>query len=743
MNFVCRTALVNQSEDIPGMNFLNSAFDSSTFIRTNYNYMQTFVAANASLLNPNQASHQLDASQINPINNTSGNPHHFWQTNNADSNPGHKQGGSVVIGIKNDNSGSNLAQNMSTNNNNNNTNSSSNINQAPTKSISSISHYNSVSSKTNDGRTIWLKHLASAAASASAKRAYCSKTQIYCEAISRALDIDTCKVVPFFGAFLHDLRFIIESVPAVNVTCNRHVQKPIEMASKLNGEENYFTRICVGGLLNTRKLELAHMLLQDISMFHSHPVKMPDTALDSGRFIAAAVSNLIANDRKAKAHISLTDSATKFTAASLLTPVLTQSLSRSSSNLVFKSNTSLNKARSEEPHQEESGKQTKGQYLECYIEEVGGLNDLASFISYASRKPSQTYLPIKEDLFDPAANLSGNETGFGTRSQHNVSYVRLDDNPLIDSHVLQTLQNGFTFVCMLNEWEMMQSNCLLNIRLELNNSTLIWSKPAWDITNAWINPTIVNTTVAAATVVPAPEIPATESLKTTPANTTEVPATSDPTVAQVNVEKKPVVPKAARASLINNSLLLSIDNSALGYPSKSERFIKRIQFSQFQKKSRLQKQSTQIRRKMGHTFSINGDHPMTHANKQSRPGEYAGPGLGGGGGGKESQPGNNNATSPSSSFNENDELIYDQIDPNLVCSVSSLNKHYVYHEQVNMMDPNEGFLDLHCVKHIRLGCLDSQLFANMQLIATNYAISNFDHNNIICLIYGTTFSENR
>ena len=41
-----KTALVNQSEDIPGMAFLNSAFDSSTFIRTNYNYMQNF-AANA------------------------------------------------------------------------------------------------------------------------------------------------------------------------------------------------------------------------------------------------------------------------------------------------------------------------------------------------------------------------------------------------------------------------------------------------------------------------------------------------------------------------------------------------------------------------------------------------------------------------------------------------------------------------------------------------------------------------
>ena len=57
----------------------------------------------------------------------------------------------------------------------------------------------------------------------------------------------------------------------------------------------------------------------------------------------------------------------------------------------------------------------------------------------------------------------------------------------IDEH---DFQNGFTFVCALNELEVVQSSCLLNIRLEANNSTLVWSKPAWDISNAWISPAI-------------------------------------------------------------------------------------------------------------------------------------------------------------------------------------------------------------------------------------------------------------
>jgi len=63
----------------------------------------------------------------------------------------------------------------------------------------------------------------------------------------------------------------------------------------------------------------------------------------------------------------------------------------------------------------------------------------------------------------------------------------MHQNPQLDNHVLQAIQNGFTFVTVLNEQEPVTSTCLLNIRLEPNNSTLIWSKPAWDITNTWIN----------------------------------------------------------------------------------------------------------------------------------------------------------------------------------------------------------------------------------------------------------------
>jgi phosphatidylinositol phospholipase C epsilon len=55
------------------------------------------------------------------------------------------------------------------------------------------------------------------------------KTPQYCDAVSRALDIPSCKVVPFFGTFLKDLRTILSTVPSIVVLCNRNTQKPIEV----------------------------------------------------------------------------------------------------------------------------------------------------------------------------------------------------------------------------------------------------------------------------------------------------------------------------------------------------------------------------------------------------------------------------------------------------------------------------------------------------------------------------------
>ena len=237
--FCYRTALVNQNEDLPGMNFLNTAFDSSTFIRTNYNYLQSFAANNntlnalgAKLLGANEAttiknvvtaSKKLTTSSFNLANNANTANTTLSATSGLKGNqansvlPVANSGGAVVNRLNGPNNSANLLGPSGAD---------GVVGGRNAGKPSLTKHYGS----TNENRALWLQHLA--AASASAKKAYCSKTQIYSDAVSRALDIQTCKVVPFFGAFLHDLRYIIETVPSVTIMCNRNIQKPIEVQKK-------------------------------------------------------------------------------------------------------------------------------------------------------------------------------------------------------------------------------------------------------------------------------------------------------------------------------------------------------------------------------------------------------------------------------------------------------------------------------------------------------------------------------
>lgn len=199
-----------------------------------------------------------------------------------------------------------------------------------------------------------------------------------------------------------------------------------------------------------------------------------------------------------------------------------------------------------------------------------------------------------------------------------------------------------------------------------------------------------------------------------------------PTVKTINEKRL----SKARESLINSSLYMSMESTAM--PSYSLRNYSKKFFGggnsntstrrQNKRPSMLQPRR-QVTLQVTHETQEDDYHHHRHHHHHS------------------DLKNQTSANSLSSSF-DNDELIYDQVDPNIVYSVSSLHKHYVHGEQYSF-DPNEGFLDLHCVKHIRLGCLDNQVFSNMQQLAAKYAISNFDSENVISIIYGTVFSENR
>lgn len=277
-------------------------------------------------------------------------------------------------------------------------------------------------------------------------------------------------------------------------------------------------------------------------------------------------------------------------------------LSKSSGSLNFKSNlpssNSTSRVEINQIPDESSNDQSNSPSLEIYHEEVGSLNDLASFISYSSRQPTQSYLPIRDEFANNTFLISSAET---PKYHHNISYVNIEKNETLDVHVLQTLQNGFTFACILNENEPMQTHCLLNIRLESNKSTLIWSKPAWDITNAWISPPI-NT----ASNVTSPTSDTGKASNSQSESKDGV--QSEPTQNQLACAEKRRLSKA-RASMINNSMLISLDNPALSFQSKSREsfFHKKLNVPKLN--SKLMRHSkfkiTQNRRKATLSFTEN------------------------------------------------------------------------------------------------------------------------------------------
>ena len=73
----------------------------------------------------------------------------------------------------------------------------------------------------------------------------------YKSAVIRALDIPHSKVIPFFGAFLRDLKTILQQMPSLIVLANEQVVQQsmdtqthttrVESISEFQGEDNYMS----------------------------------------------------------------------------------------------------------------------------------------------------------------------------------------------------------------------------------------------------------------------------------------------------------------------------------------------------------------------------------------------------------------------------------------------------------------------------------------------------------------------
>ncbi|XP_073996296.1 uncharacterized protein isoform X2 [Rhodnius prolixus] len=92
----------------------------------------------------------------------------------------------------------------------------------------------------------------------------------YERALSRALSMPECRVVPFFGSFLRDLRDILSTTPSLVVLAPAGDRTHLEFISDYNGEDHYFTRIGPGGLINLDKIYKTQAVMDKIASFHQH-----------------------------------------------------------------------------------------------------------------------------------------------------------------------------------------------------------------------------------------------------------------------------------------------------------------------------------------------------------------------------------------------------------------------------------------------------------------------------------------
>ncbi|CAF0747680.1 unnamed protein product [Adineta ricciae] len=287
------------------------------------------------------------------------------------------------------------------------------------------------------------------------------KTPQYCDAVSRALDIPTCKVVPFFGTFLKDLRAILSSVPSIVVLCNRNTQKPIETVADFQSQEHFLTRIGVGGLINTRKIELVHMVLKDIAMFHNRHRRQPLFKCCNDLNRIKLSSPTIVPDMKEKHAATVCAGSDTGSSDKLSKPKYNRHQSfpcTSTTNNEYDQERSTNIAINVIGDNETSNVNDD--------EAAYGRNSVLPYRSTLDIDEPETYYCLNVSFYQPI-----------TQPKHNHEVSLLSMHHIVDFNNLQMLRNGSTLI--LYDEDTMHT-CLVTVRLELDNCTLTWTKPSWD-----------------------------------------------------------------------------------------------------------------------------------------------------------------------------------------------------------------------------------------------------------------------
>ncbi|KAI6195032.1 hypothetical protein M3Y96_01188100 [Aphelenchoides besseyi] len=92
----------------------------------------------------------------------------------------------------------------------------------------------------------------------------------YVEAIQRALRMPQSRIIPFFGTFLRDLYAIVNDLPNVVIIGHENEVDKMKFLSDVNGDDHFSSSIGVGGLLNTEKISLVAIVMENLEIFHRH-----------------------------------------------------------------------------------------------------------------------------------------------------------------------------------------------------------------------------------------------------------------------------------------------------------------------------------------------------------------------------------------------------------------------------------------------------------------------------------------
>ncbi|CAL1293730.1 unnamed protein product [Larinioides sclopetarius] len=91
----------------------------------------------------------------------------------------------------------------------------------------------------------------------------------YCSAVEKALSSPHSRVIPFFGTFLREIKDILRGTPSLVVLASGDGNE-LQFISDNSGEDHFFSRIGVGGLINLEKIRKTHAVLREIQAFHDH-----------------------------------------------------------------------------------------------------------------------------------------------------------------------------------------------------------------------------------------------------------------------------------------------------------------------------------------------------------------------------------------------------------------------------------------------------------------------------------------